>query len=234
MSTDYCGVVEHDDDCLCDVVIPHPTGWVSDAVQNMWMGEEIVALMGYTIEWTPSSIVKYLGDLTYAKDNWDKFNLEQPVFRGTGKTTAIRRELRKRLHSGQRILDAAREMNLSHHELMTTLFTNRREMDYETLAQFEEDVIQRKFTNAGTLGRKYGLRHRSSTKLHEYWGVPFGVKVEPQDPVSVMIDELLMTQPELKNKKISQMVAEHFGLEERPSSDKIRMRRHYLARCKRQ
>lgn len=233
MSVDYCGVVEHDDDCLCDVVIPHPTGWVTDAVQDMWMGQEIVTLMGYTVEWTPSSIAEYLENLTYAKDNWDKFNLAQPVHMGGSRTTATRRELRRRLQSGQRILDVAREMNLSHHDIMMTFFTNRRHMDYDTLVEFEEDVIQRKFTNAGALGRKYGLKNASARKLHSYWGVPFKSKDELRDPVDVMIDELLLTQPELKNKKISMMVAEHFGLEQRPSTDKIRMRRHYLMKCNR-
>lgn len=170
-----CGVTSHDDECLCDVVIPHPTGWVDCAVQDMWMGQEIVTLMGYTVEWEPVDIVAYLRALTYAKDNWARAEYENTVRVGTTAPAILRDKIRGRLQSmdNPSIFQVADELGLDHDSLMFVLFTNRRHMSREELEGFERDVLERKFTSPHGLGVAYNMPYKSASKLHSYWGTPF-------------------------------------------------------------
>lgn len=77
MSTviDGCGVAEHDEFCLCDVVITKPLPPLNecfrDAVAEMWMGKELCELKDYGVPWDNESILNYLSDL---KTFYDEFH----------------------------------------------------------------------------------------------------------------------------------------------------------------
>ena len=54
-----CGVVAHDIDCLCDVVVTTPTPILVDPVDG-WQGEEIAEFLDLCVPWTDASIFKFL------------------------------------------------------------------------------------------------------------------------------------------------------------------------------
>ena len=54
-----CGVVAHDIDCLCDVVVTTPTPILVDPVDG-WQGENIAEFLDLCVPWTDASIFKFL------------------------------------------------------------------------------------------------------------------------------------------------------------------------------
>jgi len=75
METEYgCGVATHDSNCLCDVIITNPLPPLEDcmtnAVQDMWMGKQMVKMRGYSIPWRDSDILDYLEDMRMFYDAW--------------------------------------------------------------------------------------------------------------------------------------------------------------------
>jgi len=67
-----CGVLEHPEDCLCDVKLPaEPTPIrVRDAVGEMFMGPSVCELRGYSVPWTPNKMLDYFVDLCRFYDVW--------------------------------------------------------------------------------------------------------------------------------------------------------------------
>jgi hypothetical protein len=62
-----CGVAEHDESCLCDVVITKPLPPLEecfkDAVAEMFMGKELCEIKDYCAPWTNEKILSYLEDM---------------------------------------------------------------------------------------------------------------------------------------------------------------------------
>jgi hypothetical protein len=54
-----CGVVAHEIDCLCDVVVTTPTPILVDPVDG-WQGEHIAEFLDVCVPWTDASIFKFL------------------------------------------------------------------------------------------------------------------------------------------------------------------------------
>jgi hypothetical protein len=54
-----CGVVAHDIDCLCDVVVKTPTPILVDPIDG-WQGEHIAELLDLCVPWTDAKIFKFL------------------------------------------------------------------------------------------------------------------------------------------------------------------------------
>lgn len=233
MSVDFCGVAEHDDDCLCDVVIPHPTGWVGDAVQDMWLGQEIVDMMGYQQEWDNHAIVSYLEDLVYAKDNWARGMFLLNSSKGQIDHNDMRKEIARRLQSSESksIVTVCDELGLSHGDLIKILFMNRRNIPLETILEFERDVRNRTFPSAYGFGIKYGMPYKSAHKLHSYWGVPYSDSQDRRNPETVLMDELLAVKPPLSNREISDIIYEKLGV--RVRYDRIRERKYILKKTHR-
>ena len=59
LPTYTCGVVAHEIDCLCDVVVTTPTPILVDPVDG-WQGEDIAELLDLCVPWTDASILKFL------------------------------------------------------------------------------------------------------------------------------------------------------------------------------
>lgn len=234
MSSEYCGVDGHSSDCLCDVVIPQSTPWVKCAIQDMWMGQEIVNLMDYQAEWTDETILEYLNDLVYAKENWDRYERKVGLMIGQSNYARLRDEIRKRLRSPESpsILDVAKELGLNYGELMFLLFTSKRYMTINQLMDFERDVKERRYATAHSLGKKYGMTHKSALTLHSYWGVPFGERQDIRPPDQVLVDTLIETQKNLSVPEILKIVKLRFGKDTTQTVPKIRYRKHYLLKTK--
>ena len=54
-----CGVVAHEIDCLCDVVVTTPTPILVDPVDG-WQGEHIAEFLDLCVPWTDAKIFKFL------------------------------------------------------------------------------------------------------------------------------------------------------------------------------
>jgi hypothetical protein len=55
-----CGVVAHDRDCLCDVVVKTPTPILVDPVNEGWQGLHIAEFLDLCVPWTDAKIFKFL------------------------------------------------------------------------------------------------------------------------------------------------------------------------------
>lgn len=236
MSEEYCGVIGHSKDCLCDVYITEPTGWVDDAIQDMWMGQEIVNMKGYCAEWDDESILRYLQDLVFAKDNWDRFAFDKNVSIGRSNPSVMRQEIRRRLQSSDNpsIIQVLQELGLDEDGMRNVLFMGKRKMTLTELAEFEQDVLTHALPSVLAFSKKYKMTRSSVETLRSYWGVAITRTVKPRTEAELLTDRLLMERPELSNRVIAKIVADTVGAENKPSTDKVRMRRHYLKKCKRQ
>lgn len=230
-----CGTSGHDEECLCDVVVLTPTGWVSDAVQDMWMGVEIASLRNYNGDWTDETIISYLQDLVYAKDNWGRYSVIEQTHSGSSGPSALRVEISRRLQTmpTPSIRVVAEELRLGIDELLYVMFTNRRTMTMAELEEFESDVLGKNFSSPHGLAVKYGMPFRSARSLHAYWGVPFSDDRTSSNPAVALMDELLIAQPNLKTWQVAEIIERKLGVDARPSLAKIRNRKHYLKKCKR-
>lgn len=230
-----CGVASHSDSCLCDVIIPHPTGWVDDAVQGMWMGPEIAELFGYTLPWEEEDIVAYLENVLYAHDHWndDRTELDKQVRFPTWASTQ-RLNIRRMLRSMDcpSIIQVRDELELEHDTLCHVLFTSRRYMTEDELVRFEQAVLGRKHSSPHGLGKEFGMTYNSAKKLHDYWGTPFAV-VDDKRPLEVQVlDKVLTENWEEKPRNIATKVNEmlhEYGSGIQITSAKVRTRKHYLA-----
>lgn len=76
-----CGVLEHDESCLCDVIITNPLPPLQecfrDAIEESFMGSRICKIRGYSAPWTSAKMLDYFEDMTMF---WDAFHTEQKVF----------------------------------------------------------------------------------------------------------------------------------------------------------
>lgn len=76
METEFigCGIIEHPESCLCDVVITNPLpplrDCFKDGVEEMFMGKEMCEVRGYGIPWTDETILNYLEDLKTFYDEY--------------------------------------------------------------------------------------------------------------------------------------------------------------------
>lgn len=228
-----CGIVDHDIDCLCDVVIPHPTGWVEDAVSGMWMGHSITMLREYHEPWEPSTILEYLQDLVFAKDHWEEAsrsaNMFTPVVTGDSWEAQAREHVRTRLHEMEHpsIIQVRDEMGYDQDKLCHVLFQSRRYMTEEQLMAFEQSVLQSKHTSPDGLANEFSMDYKGADRLHSYWGTPFRERV--RNPVLVYMDELIEAMPDAKPVDIANLVNERFG-EGTIRSNKVSHRKHVLSK----
>jgi hypothetical protein len=85
MSARTCGIKEHEDDCLCDVIVHATTDIkVTDGVHGMWMGAELCNARGYDYPWTTDKMLDYFTDLCTFYDRWsslqeNKYNHQNPA-----------------------------------------------------------------------------------------------------------------------------------------------------------
>lgn len=178
MTIENCGVAEHHADCLCDVVIPYATGWIPDAVNDMWMGSDIIKAMSYPQDMTDENILDYLSDLVYAKDNWNLYNNEyipsNKPNAGNSFPVIMRKEIRRRLQETKEpsIVKVAQELELDLDTLNHVLFQSRKYMTWEQFQKFEHDVMHGDYPNVTTLAKRHGMSFRSAMRLYAYWKTP--------------------------------------------------------------
>lgn len=95
-----CGVVGHDIDCLCDVVVKEPAPILKDWVQDSWLGKEIVKELGLSLPWTADKILYLLETQTAVHDQYMK-NRYQPTAEMSAKMRRARSFRTKMLNQEQ-------------------------------------------------------------------------------------------------------------------------------------
>jgi len=55
-----CGVVGHDSECLCDVVVTEPAPIITDWVRDSWLGKKIVEYSGLSMPFSDADILTLL------------------------------------------------------------------------------------------------------------------------------------------------------------------------------
>lgn len=226
-----CGTSGHDETCLCDVVVTTPTPYIKDAVRDMWLGLEIVELRGYDNYWTDETILNYLQDLVYAKDNWARVDLGYfkpvPTRYGGSYLHTIRHEIKTRLRSMRNpsIVTVAQDLGLDWDMLMVVLFANKRTMPKEELEQFEHDVLTSRYTSLEKLGKAYRMNYKSARRLHNYWGTPLKEKDEKLH--LILIDRLIAQKPEMDNSTIAKVVTRELNSGVQITTSLVRSRRKW-------
>lgn len=173
-----CGVDNHDDDCLCDVVIPSPTPMLTDPVGNMWMGRELCEHRGHGKDgWTDDEILGYLSDLVYLHDMYiaqqkaPKVEQMKPA-RGADKIHPyryIRVTVRQALvENGGNIRLALESSGITAQQFTLAASTGSWHMDMDTIIQFEQAIMDPKRT-LGQLSDQFGLSQDIITKFRRYW-----------------------------------------------------------------
>lgn len=66
---DQCGVAEHAEDCLCDVVITTPTPINVTSVSDLWGGDAICNIFDMAGPWEPDNLLEFFEKLLYGYDN---------------------------------------------------------------------------------------------------------------------------------------------------------------------
>jgi hypothetical protein len=235
MTIENCGVSDHNPECLCDVIITHATPWIGDAVQDMWMGQEIVKLMDYRQPWDDSDILEYLGNLVEAKDNWSRVDLGafnnvdgEHEGRSPRWMDTVRAEIKRRLRSMRNpsIAYVIKELGLTQQDIDLVFFTNKKSMTIEQLEEFEEAVLTSRYHSHNELGNAFGMACKSAKKLHDFWGTPFAGRV--RRPELAMMDELFVSNPELSNREIAIMITTELGIHPRVDPKNVYSRRVYL------
>lgn len=174
-----CGVPGHDDDCLCDVVIPSVTPIRKDAVQGMWMGQEICDANGYENWDDDQEILNYLCDVLFLYDchhfqqqycDSNQETIKPRVSDGVIHPSArIRVTVREAMSTGRKpIGQVLAEHGLTAEEFTRAVSQGHWEMDGPTLAEFEAYIHNPKHTLGG-IERKFGLGDGPAKRLRAYW-----------------------------------------------------------------
>jgi len=66
---DQCGIEDHEDGCLCDVIITAPVT-IMPEVSDLWMLQEVAEYFDYSIPWTPDKLLDLFERLLILHDKW--------------------------------------------------------------------------------------------------------------------------------------------------------------------
>ena len=215
-----CGVPQHNRDCLCDVVIPERNEtWISDAVNDMYMGPQICELRGYSIPWTSSQFVNYLDDLKKFNDELAKSLImdDTPLFTPNDTSRVSMEKVRNTVmqHMNQENPDIEKVLNLlgiSGQVFMCAITTNRipaeklAKWDTALLGEFQRDLEIN--TGHNEMIRKYELSKHSIYNLKRYFtrvlhkGKGMYVSVNPDDMTAAREQARELIKLGMNNKQI--------------------------------
>lgn len=170
-----CGVKDHSDECLCDVVIVTPTPINADALQNMWMKKELCQTKGYAVPWTDEKLVSFFSELLFVHDAWVMVDYvrsfrDQPDSPQHNGWQAIRQVLTMYLRQQPPppLEMFLRMFDITCEELTTIMTSAKKQISWETMKLFEEMVIGRKHT-LKEIERATGLSENTTRTLYKYW-----------------------------------------------------------------
>lgn len=187
-----CGVLEHAESCLCDVVITKPLppleACMTDAIRSMWMADVMCEVRGYCQPWTNEKILDFLVDMERFYDAWHETNhhvgtatqLSQvaPLQIETGMNklqewleirTTIATCMNKFLDAT--ITDIVCQLQLQPQDVvdaMTTARSGALPWDYERL-QLLDDILNEEHISWTEAGRRLQMTDDAVRNISKYW-----------------------------------------------------------------
>lgn len=224
VSGETCGVVGHDADCLCDVIIGTPIEIKVDAVKGMWMGELLCEHHGYVErEWDNESLVQYLQDLLVLHDAWvdlgpDAFiskSESESDHRHYNRWMKIRKVVKRALQiePKPKIATVLRSLGVSAEEFTGAVTTSKCVLNADELDKFE-GLITDPHTTWAQVSSATGVSRHTVRTLYYYWyDQPPALQhsTNPDAPHRVRMRELI--DKGLTNKEILSSISEEFGVQ---------------------
>ena len=232
-----CGVAEHDESCLCDVVITKPLPPLKecfrDAVEEMWMGRELCDLKGYCAPWTDEKILNYLDDLKTFFDEYHNNPMStqlssedetlrdiQPIFRMDYEPLGdwwhrIRGEVQYSMDRlNDSLCDIIKQLDLTPQEFIDAATLRRAgdDWDWEKLQLLDEmfSIIAPVLAH---ISRKTGCTIDVVRGFKKYW-VPRRMRLGVNsNPARVLLGKLALDPTiNLSNREICLLVEKEYGV----------------------
>ena len=174
-----CGTSGHGQDCLCDVVVSQETPINRNAVQGLWMGQEVADARGYENWDDPQELLNYLCDVLLLHD---KFIEQQEMLEGepeqmvpfAGQSTVnpnrvIRVTVRNAMcDPGARILDVLDKHGYTPQQFTKAASLGHWEMDADTLQRFEDEILAPDYSYS-KVSTKFGMNEKGVRKFRRFW-----------------------------------------------------------------
>ena len=235
-----CGVDNHDDDCLCDVIVSQETAINRLAVQGMWMGQEVADACGLENWDDDQELLTYLCNVLLLHD---RFTEQQQRLRteperlvpASNRTTIhpykrIRVTIQRAMcEPGAHILGVLKEHNITASEFTLAASSGHWSLDEETLAHFEREIMTDNYSVA-KLSKQYGVNPNSLGRFRKFWPNRPEKRFIPGDgthPRTVRIRELIRTG--VPYSAIIETIKREFGVTITKAAISQQKRRHNLS-----
>lgn len=195
---DQCGIAEHPEDCLCDVVITKITPVNIQSVSELWGGDAICNIFDMAGPWEPENLLEFFEKLLYGYDmnagsrtsirNVRPKMMEQS---GTESFPAYCNRIRVAVDDiyyespDANITEVLDMLGLSVEEFRDSIMLRRVRPDWDTSTLVEMQRDARDSIGKNKFARKYGLnpdRGRSGDRIYNMLGGTFRVDRHPGGP----------------------------------------------------
>lgn len=177
---DFCGVEEHPEECLCDVVITRPLPPLHecfrDAVSEMWMGRQICELRDYSAPWTNDKILDYLSDVQRFAEAVAKGALDDGGYTDDGghvfsRWEYVRKAVLYRMeHYEDSMVNALASLGVSAQEFMvaSSMNSSRKAWTDEQFAEFDRRMLDPSAVYM-RIAVDFGISDEFVYNLRKYW-----------------------------------------------------------------
>jgi hypothetical protein len=167
-----CGIVGHDDACLCDVTLPETPTPIAFGLTELWHGEAIARALGFGVPWDSEQFAEFGEALTKAYDIWARKERRGERIEGE----VLRLKACELLQTGVSMVDVAYRLDVAHSELMHAMTNGQHSAVWDwddTDWLVVEAVIYDDFANLSrdNLAIKIGVHHHVVEHLSEWYGV---------------------------------------------------------------
>lgn len=228
-----CGVLEHADTCLCDVVIARPLPPLTECMRNftedVGMASEVAKFRGHSVPWTNDTILDYLLDVQKFWDAWNNVVTESgdidydclqdvpPVvvdcaLSDTANWAKIRSSV---LYCMERFDEPFVDI-LRHLKVSPQLFAmsvshgkSKRTWDWDDVGAFDA-AFMRTTLEITDMARTFGLTPDEVDGFRKYWTVRRQRVIGSNNPVRDYFMELC-SNPDLSNGDVVVLVHEKYG-----------------------
>lgn len=237
-----CGVLEHPEECLCDVKLPaEPTPIrVRDAVNEMFMGPSVCEYRGYSVPWTPNKILDYFVDLCRFYDAWTitqdaeteirsladvptKLDLSGPTYK---RWETVREAVRLCMEQlDVPLVHILQHINITPDEFMEAATVNRapRSLTYEDMTKLDKLMMDKSLSYAD-IAREMQFGKMMVRGMVKYWRVRREKQPHEQTAKERMHD--LATNSNLSPSEICDIIQREYGVSyHRSAVSKYRQRR---------
>lgn len=175
-----CGTSGHGQDCLCDVIIHEVTPICVNAVQGLWMGQEVADACGLENWDDDQELLTYLCNVLMLHDRFiEERNVlagepeQMATYRGSNNWIHPYRVIRVDIRHGMcepdaRIMDVLERYGYTAEQFTKAASSGHWEMDAETLQKFEQAILEPDYSYAG-VSAKFGLPTTVVRRFRKFW-----------------------------------------------------------------